>query len=108
MGARGTLTKDAELAVRDTDELEDAATTEDEEDEEIEDIPDGDLSVIQAGPSEPCKLVLVVRTDLKMTSGKIAAHQAKIALKGTSEEQMLELEAIAKSLNLCARSIQDQ
>ncbi|KAF8832575.1 hypothetical protein HHX47_DHR1002048 [Lentinula edodes] len=42
-----------------------------------------------------------------MTVGKISAHQAKIALKGTSEEQLLELEAIAKSLNLCARSIID-
>lgn len=34
-------------------------------------------------------------------------RQAKIALKVTSEDQLLELEAIAKSLNLCARSIQD-
>ncbi|KAJ3870163.1 peptidyl-tRNA hydrolase, partial [Lentinula novae-zelandiae] len=83
---------------------------------------------------------LIVRTDLKMTVGKISAQhatlacykaltkknpkhkpsslllvthssivfsQAKIALKGTSEEQLLELEAIAKSLNLCARSIID-
>lgn len=33
--------------------------------------------------------------------------QAKIALKGVSEEQLLELEAIAKSLNLCARSVLD-
>lgn len=33
--------------------------------------------------------------------------QAKIVLKGKSEEELLELEAIAKSLNLCARSIQD-
>ncbi|KAI0252617.1 peptidyl-tRNA hydrolase [Lactifluus subvellereus] len=33
--------------------------------------------------------------------------QAKIALKASSEEEILELEAIAKSLNLCARSIQD-
>ena len=33
--------------------------------------------------------------------------QAKIALKGTSEDQLLELEAIAKSLNLCARLIRD-
>ncbi|KAF4572687.1 hypothetical protein EYR36_007197 [Pleurotus pulmonarius] len=33
--------------------------------------------------------------------------QAKIALKAKSEDQLLELEAIAKSLNLCARSIQD-
>jgi peptidyl-tRNA hydrolase len=35
-------------------------------------------------------------------------RQAKIALKATSEGELLELEAIAKSLNLCARSIQDQ
>lgn len=34
-------------------------------------------------------------------------RQAKIALKVNSEEKLLELEAIAKSLNLCARSIQD-
>ncbi|KAJ2971781.1 hypothetical protein NUW54_g12420 [Trametes sanguinea] len=33
--------------------------------------------------------------------------QAKIALKATSEEELLELEAIAKSLNLAARSIVD-
>ena len=33
--------------------------------------------------------------------------QAKIALKGTSEDQLLELEAIAKSLNLCARLVRD-
>lgn len=31
--------------------------------------------------------------------------QAKIALKAKSEDQLLELEAIAKSLNLCARSV---
>lgn len=36
-----------------------------------------------------------------------ALRQAKIALKGTSEEELLELLAIAKSLNLCARVIQD-
>jgi peptidyl-tRNA hydrolase len=34
-------------------------------------------------------------------------RQAKIALKASSEDELLELEAIAKSLNLCARSIQD-
>jgi len=97
-------------------------------------IADGDLSTVSAGLLQPCKLVLVVRTDLKMTPGKIAAQcghatlacykalvkknpkllrhweltgQAKIALKASSEEEILELEAIAKSLNLCARSIQD-
>ncbi|KAK0233382.1 peptidyl-tRNA hydrolase, partial [Armillaria fumosa] len=103
------------------------------ESENEEDIPDGDLSAVSARFLEPCKLVLVVRTDLKMGSGKIFAQdatlacykglvkknpslvghwertgQAKIALKASSEEQILELEAIAKSLNLCARSIKDQ
>jgi peptidyl-tRNA hydrolase len=34
--------------------------------------------------------------------------QAKIALKGTSEEQLMELEAFARKLNLCAQSIEDQ
>ena len=33
--------------------------------------------------------------------------QAKVALKANSEDELLELEAIAKSLNLCARSILD-
>jgi len=37
----------------------------------------------------------------------VPLSQAKIALKGTSEDQLLELEAIAKSLNLCARLIRD-
>ncbi|KAN0100897.1 Peptidyl-tRNA hydrolase PTH2 domain containing protein [Tylopilus felleus] len=101
-------------------------------DDEDEELADGDLSSIKPRLMEPCKLVLVVRTDLKMTQGKIAAHhatlacykalvkanpklvqhwertgQAKIALRGSSEEEILELEAIAKSLNLCARSILD-
>ncbi|KAF8971557.1 peptidyl-tRNA hydrolase, partial [Flammula alnicola] len=102
------------------------------ESEPIEDIADGDLAAVSAGFLEPCKMVLVVRTDLKMTSGAIASQhatlacykalskknvkllrhwertgQAKIALKAKSEDQLLELEAIAKSLNLCARSVQD-
>ncbi|KAI9572670.1 peptidyl-tRNA hydrolase 2 [Boletus coccyginus] len=116
--------------------------------DEDEELADGDLSSVKPQTMEPCKLVLVVRTDLKMTQGKIAAHhatlacykalmktnpklvqhwertgyvwssclaslktnlsrQAKIALRGSSEEELLELEAIAKSLNLCARSILD-
>ncbi|KAF9014953.1 peptidyl-tRNA hydrolase PTH2-domain-containing protein [Cyathus striatus] len=111
-----------------------AEVVEEEEDESDDegDIADGDLSAVKAGFTEPCKLVLVVRTDLKMSSGKIAAQhatlacykalvkknpklvkhwerigQAKIALKGSSEEQLMELEAVAKSLNLCARAIHD-
>ncbi|KAG7099466.1 hypothetical protein E1B28_001316 [Marasmius oreades] len=106
-----------------------------EENDEAEAIPDGDLSSVSASFLEPCKLVLVVRNDLKMSPGMISTHcgqatlacykalleknaqlvrdwertgQAKIALKGNSEEQLLELEAMAKSLNLCARSVQDK
>ncbi|KAJ3480262.1 hypothetical protein NLI96_g8473 [Meripilus lineatus] len=79
-------------------------------------VADGDLSSVKAGLLEPCKLVLVVRTDLGMSPGKIAAQcsffdigstLAKIALKANSEDQLLELEGVAKSLNLCARSILD-
>lgn len=103
-------------------------------DEEEEDLADGDLAAIEPQILQQCKLVLVVRTDLKMTTGKIAAQcghatlacykalmktnpklvqhwertgQAKIALRSSSEDELLELEAIAKSLNLCARSILD-
>ncbi|KAI8098658.1 peptidyl-tRNA hydrolase [Halteromyces radiatus] len=79
-------------------------------------------------------MVLVVRTDLGMTKGKIAAQcghatlacykaiqksnpavlrkwersgQAKVALKAVSEEQLLELQAMALSLNITAQSICD-
>ncbi|PIL29592.1 hypothetical protein GSI_08228 [Ganoderma sinense ZZ0214-1] len=101
---------------------------------EDEELADGDLSAVKPGFLEPCKMVLVVRTDLGMSTGKIAAQcghatlacykalqktnpallkhwertgQAKIALKAGSEDELLELEAIAKSLNLAARSILD-
>ncbi|KAF5355968.1 hypothetical protein D9756_004242 [Leucocoprinus leucothites] len=111
-----------------------AVTEEPDSEEEEESLADGDLSAIKAGFLEPCKMVLVVRNDLGMTSGKIAAQcghatlacykalvrknpalvshwertgQAKIALKASSEDQLIELEAIARSLNLCARSIHD-
>ena len=105
---------------------QDAPTTNDSE----QFIPDGDLSAITAGLLEPCKMVLVVRTDLKLKAGQTAEYcsratldcfkvlghrnpklvqhwertgQAKIALKGKSEQQLLELEAAAKKENLCAR-----
>ncbi|KAF9535555.1 peptidyl-tRNA hydrolase II domain-containing protein [Crepidotus variabilis] len=94
-----------------------------EETEDAEGIPDGDLAAVRAGFVEPCKMVLVVRTDLKLKPGDIASQccwyntgngqgshimsfrQAKIALKAKNEDQLQELEAIAKSLNLCARSV---
>ncbi|TBU64837.1 peptidyl-tRNA hydrolase II [Dichomitus squalens] len=93
---------------------------EDSDEEVEEEEADGDLSAVKPEFLEPCKMVLVVRTDLGMTTGKIAAHHATlacykalqktnpaIALKATSEDELLELEAIAKSLNLAARSILD-
>ncbi|KAI9066638.1 peptidyl-tRNA hydrolase II [Trametes sanguinea] len=122
-------------AVASTDQVKPPAREAGEDSEsEDEEVADGDLSAVKPGFLEPCKLVLVVRTDLGMTTGKIAAQcghatlacykalqktnpsllkhwertgQAKIALKATSEEELLELEAIAKSLNLAARSIVD-
>ncbi|KAK9894197.1 PTH2-domain-containing protein [Cystobasidium minutum MCA 4210] len=104
----------------------------DSEDENTGDLRD--LGNIKAGMLDECKMVLIVRTDLGMTKGKIAAQcghatlacyktlqknnpallrqwertgQAKIALKADSEEELLILEAQAQSLNICARSIQD-
>ncbi|KAG8936327.1 hypothetical protein FRC03_000113 [Tulasnella sp. 419] len=95
---------------------------------------DTDLASIKPGLLEECKLVLVVRTDLKMTTGKIAAQcghatlacykalqvanpellrhwertgQAKIALRCSDENEMDTLQAMATSLNVCARSIRD-
>ncbi|KAF2724086.1 peptidyl-tRNA hydrolase [Polychaeton citri CBS 116435] len=93
----------------------------------------GELSTF-ADSNEECKLVLVVRTDLGMGKGKIAAQcshatlacykalvryqspilklwerrgQAKVALKIDSEDEMLVLQAQAVSLGLCAQVIHD-
>ncbi|KAJ8084286.1 hypothetical protein PM082_003054 [Marasmius tenuissimus] len=95
---------------------------------------DGDLAAVDLAKEDECKLVLVVRTDLGMSTGKIAAQcshatlacyktlltsnaavlrrweksgQSKVALRCSSEEELLVLQAQAQSLNLCARSIQD-
>ncbi|KAI8803204.1 peptidyl-tRNA hydrolase PTH2-domain-containing protein [Cladochytrium replicatum] len=83
---------------------------------------------------EECKMVLVVRTDIQMGKGKVAAQcghaavaayveaqkkaprilrhwetygAAKIALKCDSEEDMLEMQKKARATGLVARSIQD-
>ncbi|KAF9480472.1 PTH2-domain-containing protein [Pholiota conissans] len=95
---------------------------------------DGDIASLRVDATDNCKMVLVVRTDLGMTSGKIAAqcsHAAlacyktlraknptmlrqwerdgntKVALRCEGEEELLLMQAQAQSLNLCARSIQD-
>ncbi|KAF2470665.1 PTH2-domain-containing protein [Lindgomyces ingoldianus] len=89
-----------------------------------------------AGSTEECKLVLVVRTDLGMTKGKIGAQcghatlacyksflrtspnspilkrwersgQMKVALQVKSEEELEMLQAQALSLGLCACIIHD-
>ncbi|KAG2219988.1 hypothetical protein INT45_001887 [Circinella minor] len=104
---------------------------EQEEEEELDDLP---IGKIDASQYRDYKMVLVVRTDLGMTKGKIAAQcghatlacykavsksnpdvlrtwertgQAKVALKIDSEEKLLELQAIALSMNITAQSICD-
>ncbi|KII93668.1 hypothetical protein PLICRDRAFT_35885 [Plicaturopsis crispa FD-325 SS-3] len=87
---------------------------------------------LQVDVEDECKLVLVARSDLGMSVGKIAAQhatlacyqtlsvsnpallrrwertgQTKVALRCANEEELLQLQAHARSLNLCARSIQD-
>ncbi|KAI5206806.1 PTH2-domain-containing protein [Aureobasidium subglaciale] len=84
--------------------------------------------------TEECKLVLVVRTDLGMTKGKIAAQcshatlacyktllrqnspilkrwegygQAKVAVQVKSEDELLILQAQAISLGICGQIIHD-
>ncbi|KAG5208255.1 Mitochondrial peptidyl-tRNA hydrolase Pth2 [Trichophyton interdigitale] len=108
---------------------------EEEEDDDEEDDVEGDLAAFE-GNTDEVKLVLVVRTDLGMGKGKIAAQcshatlacykyyfskspnspilkrwerqgQAKVALQTKSEDDLLVLQAQAISLGLCARVIQD-
>ncbi|KAJ9214613.1 hypothetical protein DTO166G4_3846 [Paecilomyces variotii] len=118
-----------------SDEEEEEEEEETEEEEEEEEEEGGELANFE-GNNEEVKLVLVVRTDLGMTKGKIAAQcghatlacykhylsnapnspilrrwerggQAKVALQVKSEEDILLLQAQALSLGLCARVIQD-
>ncbi|EAU39547.1 peptidyl-tRNA hydrolase 2, mitochondrial precursor [Aspergillus terreus NIH2624] len=110
----------------------------DDEEEESDSEEEGDGGELANfdNNNEEVKLVLVVRTDLGMTKGKIAAQcshatlacykylttytpnspilrrwesqgQAKIALQTKSEEELQLLQAQAISLGLCARVIQD-
>ncbi|CDS10239.1 hypothetical protein LRAMOSA02915 [Lichtheimia ramosa] len=108
------------------------AQTEADSDSDLDEAPVGKVDVKKYGDN--FKMVLVVRTDLGMTKGKVAAQcghatlacyksamksnpevlriwertgQAKVALKCDSEDKMLDLQAIALSLNLTAQSICD-
>lgn len=87
-----------------------------------------------ASSKEECKLILVVRTDLGMTKGKIAAQcshatlacykslnktqpvllqqwekygQAKVAVQVSSEADLEDLQAKAMSLGICAQVVHD-
>ncbi|CAD6891891.1 unnamed protein product [Tilletia controversa] len=114
-----------------------AGTSDDEEysDEDEVEGNDGNMVRSKAGMVlEECKMVLVVRADIKMDRGKIAAQcchaalaaykaalketpsyvsqwerlgQAKIAVKCQTEEEMREVEANARRLGITARSIHD-
>ena len=112
------------------------ASTSESEEEEEEEQPQGDLSTFPSPPTEEHKMTLILRTDLSMTRGKLAAQashatlanyryflshapshpclkqwerggQAKVALKVDSEEELLVLQAQAVSLGLCAQVVRD-
>ncbi|KAK0948009.1 hypothetical protein LTR29_000533 [Friedmanniomyces endolithicus] len=132
---RSVTTRPAAGAAAKESDVSDAesAAHSDDEDDNVQDL--GELKSF-ADSAEECKLVLVVRTDLGMGKGKIAAQcghatlacyktlvranpshpvlrqwerlgQAKVALKVDSEEDMLMLQAQAISLGLCAQVIHD-
>jgi len=113
-------------------EKEEAEDSEDESSDEDDDSTPAEFS----GHTEECKMVLVVRTDLGMTKGKIGAQcghatlacykhflkhspestllqrwehmgQAKVALQVKSEEELELLQAQALSLGLVAHIIHD-
>ncbi|WPH05004.1 PTH2-domain-containing protein [Acrodontium crateriforme] len=127
----GLFSAPSSTATRDQSDISDADGA--DSDDDLQDL--GELKTF-AGSSEECKLVLVVRTDLGMGKGKIAAQcghatlacykalaradpkhpvlrqwerlgQAKVALKIDSEDDMLTLQAQAVSLGLCAQVIHD-
>ncbi|KAL9608247.1 MAG: hypothetical protein Q9167_006916, partial [Letrouitia subvulpina] len=109
---------------------------ESESEEENNEVEEGDFSTFE-GNNEECKLILVVRSDLGMGKGKIAAQcshatlacycalssssalkhpilkrwdrqgHAKIVTQVPSEEELLLLQAKALSLGLCAQVVRD-
>ncbi|CAN9428104.1 unnamed protein product [Alternaria alternata] len=113
-------------------EKEEAEDSEDESSDEDDDSTPAEFP----GHNEECKMVLIVRTDLGMTKGKIGAQcghatlacykhflkhspestllrrwermgQAKVALQVKSEEELELLQAQALSLGLVAHIIHD-
>jgi PTH2 family peptidyl-tRNA hydrolase len=108
--------------------------TDSEDDEEEEEEDEGKALTIAPEAKGPMKMVLVVRTDLKMGKGKAAAQcchaalaaykkakanyplilknwerggQAKVTVKTETEDDLLTIMAMAKSLGLVTAIIQD-
>ncbi|KAL9051074.1 MAG: hypothetical protein Q9162_006247 [Coniocarpon cinnabarinum] len=131
---RKTSTAEADGKASAGDDEASGSETEDEDVEDSDDDQDGLKGFEDEGVE--CKLVLVVRSDLGMTKGKIAAQcghatlacyrtlsnsdsgqsilrrwerygQAKVAVKTNSEEDLMLLQAQAVSLGVCARVIHD-
>ncbi|KAI9188965.1 hypothetical protein H9P43_000387 [Blastocladiella emersonii ATCC 22665] len=130
-------TKAAEVpaaATSSSSEWESGSSDDEDSDLEIVPLAPGAQPAIDARKYSDFKMVLVIRTDLAMTKGKVAAQcchaclaaytecvainpamadrwkrygQAKITLKCNDENEMLELQAIARSLSLPAQSIRD-
>lgn len=131
----------------DDDEVDEVREEEEEEDDNdyTDDCTDDDSDYESSGDDdaepgsfaytqEECKMVLVVRTDLKMTKGKAAAQcahaavacyksiarsnpeilarwerlgQAKVTVQAKSEDELVLLQGVAKSLNITARLVRD-
>ncbi|KAF1991401.1 PTH2-domain-containing protein [Aulographum hederae CBS 113979] len=129
IGLFGKPTATPASASANTPEKAPASESEDEDSESEDEKHDA-----FASSHEECKLVLVVRTDLGMTKGKIAAQashatlacykslsaqsspilkrwerlgQAKVAVQVKSEDELEMLQAQAMSLGLCAKVIHD-
>lgn len=112
-----------------------APATSSEGEDDSADEQQAELSTF-SNSTEEHKLTLIIRTDLSMTRGKMAAQashatlanyrylqthspsspvlkkweaggQAKVALQVKSEEEILVLQAQAVSLGLCARVVRD-
>ncbi|KAI5777496.1 peptidyl-tRNA hydrolase PTH2-domain-containing protein [Geopyxis carbonaria] len=131
--AKTTPTTDDEFTT-DADVSATDAEWDDAEDDDDDDDDEGVKADFSGVEDEDCKMVLVVRTDLGMTKGKIAAQcghatlmcykaalraapalvrrweqrgVAKIALQAGSEEELLVMQAQALSLGIVAKIVHD-
>ncbi|PBL00857.1 peptidyl-tRNA hydrolase II [Armillaria gallica] len=85
-----------------TDPLRDIGE-DDESDSEAEDEDNGDLSSLKIDPTEECTMVLVVREDLGMTSGKIAAQCSYVVIFVV--DQLLNTRVFRHAVLACYQSM---